>query len=469
MAETKRATGSDRMTDTAIKAWLRKPGADALHDGGGLYLRRRADRRAFWSLRQVNPLTGARTWAALFPGVSYPAATLIGARRKAVEARLRAADGPTDLVRERQATLAARRAESAATELAERRRVTVRQLFERWAKAELTPHTGADGKRKGRKDGGQYTLEQFRRRVFPALGAAAVPAITRADLLGIIDAAKAEGKLRTAGVLLTDLKQMFAFALEREVVQRNPLDTVRRSKIVGKAVERDRVLTADEVAALAKAVPLANMGRRSAAAIWLILGTGCRVGEAMGARWEHVDTATLTWHLPDTKNQRTHTIHLSAFALRQMEALAAARDESLTERRKRDPLALRSPWLFSNLTNDGPVGVKSFGKQLADRQRAPERRLQHRAKSTASLVLPGGRWTAHDLRRTAATMMAELGISGDTIDECLNHVIESSVRRTYIRDRRLADQARAFDALGAKLAALVDGVAASNVVQLRAA
>lgn len=44
--------------------------------------------------------------------------------------------------------------------------------------------------------------------------------------------------------------------------------------------------------------------------------------------------------------------------------------------------------------------------------------------------------------------MASLGIIGDVIDECLNHMIESRMRRTYIRDRRTVDEARAFDALG---------------------
>ena len=51
--------------------------------------------------------------------------------------------------------------------------------------------------------------------------------------------------------------------------------------------------------------------------------------------------------------------------------------------------------------------------------------------------------------------MAGLGISGDVIDECLNHMIESRVRRTYIRDRRALEQARAFDALGQMLALLI--------------
>ena len=53
-----------------------------------------------------------------------------------------------------------------------------------------------------------------------------------------------------------------------------------------------------------------------------------------------------------------------------------------------------------------------------------------------SLVLSGGRWTAHDLRRTAGTLMASIDVSGDVIDECLNRVIESRVGRIYIRDRR---------------------------------
>lgn len=116
MEPIKRATGTTRLTDAAIRAWLRKPLPDALHDGGGLYLRRRAD-GAFWTLRQVNATTGARTWAALFPNVSYPTATLGEARRKASEARLAAAARPTDIVRDRRATLAAARAEAAAAEL----------------------------------------------------------------------------------------------------------------------------------------------------------------------------------------------------------------------------------------------------------------------------------------------------------------------------------------------------------------
>lgn len=226
-------------------------------------------------------------------------------------------------------------------------------------------------------------------------------------------------------------------------------------------MERERTLSDLEIKTLWTAVPKANMTPRSEAAIWLIFSTACRVGEAMAASWEHVDTVARTWHLPETKNERPHTIHLSDFALRQIEALLALREQG----KDGEPL----PWVFPNAAADGPVCIKSFGKQLADRQRPPEKKMRNRAKNTQALALTGGRWTAHDLRRTAATLMAGLGISTDVIDECLNHKLQSKVARVYIKDRRLIEQARAFDALGAKLAALVDGAMATNVYALRAA
>ena len=49
-----------------------------------------------------------------------------------------------------------------------------------------------------------------------------------------------------------------------------------------------------------------------------------------------------------------------------------------------------------------------------------------RAEDPASAVVP--RWTLHDLRRTAATGMAELGIAPHMMEACLNHVSGSRDR-----------------------------------------
>ncbi|MEP7295738.1 MAG: tyrosine-type recombinase/integrase [Burkholderiales bacterium] len=360
------------------------------------------------------------------------------ARREAAEARRQA------------------REDAQAAQLARKRRITVRDLFDRWAATELAPHVRTDGKRTGRKDGGASARAHFERRVFPELGDFAAADIKKVDLMTVLDTARAGGQLRTANVLLSELKQMFRFALTRDLVERNPLDTVTKRDAGGPNTERDRVLSMDELGALVKALPNAALHARSALAVQAILGTACRVGELMAATWNDIDLAACTWHLPDTKNQREHTIHLSAFSVRQFVQLAGMRETN--------------DWVFPNARGTGPVDSKSFGKQLADRQRQPEDRLKGRSKATTALQLAGGRWTAHDLRRTAATLMATLGVSGDVIDECLNHVIESRVRRIYIRDRRPADQARAFDALGARLDEIFSGHVAqtTNVVPLGA-
>lgn len=363
-----------------------------------------------------------------------------------------------DARREAAEARASAREDAQADRLARRRRITVRELFERWAATELAPHLRTDGKRTGRKDGGESARAHFERRVFPALGDIAAIEIKKVDLMTVLDTARAAGQLRTANVLLSELKQMFRFGLTRELVERNPLETVTKRDAGGPNMERDRVLSTDELEALSKALPNAALHKRSMLAVTAILGTACRVGEIMAAEWKDIDLAARTWHLPDTKNQRTHTIHLSDFSLRQFEQFAELRESG--------------PWVFPNARGTGPVDGKSFGKQLADRQRAPEDQLQGRSKATRALQLVGGRWTAHDLRRTAATLMASLGVSGDVIDECLNHVIESRVRRTYIRDRRPADQARAFDALGGRLDEIFNGrggAVALNVVALRTA
>lgn len=397
-----------------------------------------------------------------------------------------------ELAREQQRRELAEALEQA--EAARNRRKTFQQVFEQWRATELQPRLRADGKRIGRKDGGRYVAEQFARHVFPSIGARSIEDITKADLLAVLDAQTIAGKSRTANVLLADLKQMLAFALDREIIKANPMASVKKSKIGGQDTERERVLSVEEI----KLLSVRSLPPRLSAAIWLTLATGVRVGELMGAVWADalpseanakrarvdvlsqladsldckfgvVDLECRTWHLPTTKNQRDHTIHLSSFAVEQFRRL-----QELREVLPSDTLGCCSPWIFPATDSSKPVHVKSFGKQLSDRQRSPEARLQGRTAQTQALSLPGGRWTAHDLRRTCATRMADLGISGDVIDECLNHVTTSRMARVYVRSRRVYEQAKAFDILGAwlnsqqagKKLARVDRDSAGQVVTL---
>ena len=196
------------------------------------------------------------------------------------------------------------------------------------------------------------------------------------------------------------------------------------------------------------------MCKRSELAVWAILGTACRVSELMQAQWRDVDLDACTWRIPPehSKNEREHVIHLSAFVLDKFRQLHALREVQADG-------TLR-PWVFPNKAGNDHVCPKSFAKQVADRQKQDaDARFSRRSRNVDALKLPGGRWTPHDLRRIAATMMGHMGVSNDVVDECLNHMIQSRVTRIYLRDRRLAEQARAFDLLGVRLQAITTGEA----------
>jgi len=469
------------LTAVKVKAYAEAPvTTKTLHDGGGLHLRKRAA-GCYWYLRLTDPATNASQWHKMFPDNaqgSYPHKTLAHARQEAARLRDTRSQG-VDPRAARLERIAATKAAQDSHRQAQARRLTVRQVFSRWKLTDLAPHNGADGTRRGRKDGGRFVEAQLNRHVFPTIGDVAIDEVSRADLLTILDSVKQRGNLRTANVLLADLKQLFAFAAEREHVKFSVIGAVNKRKVGGADTARSRFLSSIELEALRDQIPKSGLNARTALGVWIILATGVRVGELVGAVWADdlanapalqaaidarneaaqsggvklgfVDLDARTWYLPTTKNQRDHTVHLSAHAVDLFARLQELRP-------KKPDGVTPVPWVFPSTDAASPVCVKSLGKQFADRQRGPEKKpMRNRSKATASLVLQGGRWTAHDLRRTAATLMAQLGFGADTIDECLNHKIAGRATRVYIHDRREADQARAFDALGEKLAGMKCG------------
>jgi len=143
------------------------------------------------------------------------------------------------------------------------------------------------------------------------------------------------------------------------------------------------------------------------------------------------------WFVPaeNTKTGVSWKVYLSPFALRQFRALNVLTGDT----------AFCFPARAA--TGEAPsdhVCVKSVSRQIGDRHTQFKKRagpLTHR-KHDNSLTLSGGRagaWTPHDLRRTGATMMQQLGVPLDLIDRCQNHVMAGSrVRRAYLHQPRSA-------------------------------
>lgn len=337
----------------------------------------------------------------------------------------------------RDAELARIAAEQVALEEAKSRqaaRKTVQHLFDHWANVDLI----------NRKDGGAEVRRMFEKDVLPYLGKLAVEDVKKGHITEVTDALLARGVNRMAKMIFSLMRQMFRFAVDRDLIDHDPTSSIRKAKIGGKDVERDRVLSEDEIRTLAKLAPEAGLLPSSEAAIWIALSTCCRIGELLNARWENVDLAKANWHIPgeQSKNGKAHNITLSPFAIQYFKRVLAFSSDS--------------HWCYPNTQNSGPVCSKTVTKQLGDRQRLPDQGiLRNRSANAQALLLPGGKWTPHDLRRTGATIMTSLGVLPEVAERCLNHTEENKVKRTYQRHSYAKEMAEAWHILGKHLDQLV--------------
>jgi integrase len=310
-------------------------------------------------------------------------------------------------------------------------RMTVRGLFDLWQRTDL----------KKRQDRGSEALRAFEADVFPIIGDVAAADVTKAHIQRIIDTMLTRGVKRMTERVFSDLRQLFGFAIDRDYIGADPTARIKKHKIGG-SVERDRVLSEAELIEFFKRLPVSGLVESSQCALTIQLATITRIGEVLGARWEHVDFERHTWTLPETKNGKRHTVHLNDLALRQFEALR--QHTGLTE------------WVFPASRLNGPVCPKTVTKQVADRQRGDGEPMSGRSKQTDSLVLAGGQWRPHDLRRTGATLMAELGVLPEVIEKCLNHIEQTKVKRIYQRAQYEVPMREAWQKLGDRLSLLVN-------------
>jgi integrase len=183
---------------------------------------------------------------------------------------------------------------------------------------------------------------------------------------------------------------------------------------------RDRVLSRDELRALLPV--LRTSGDPYATALRLILLTATRRSEVAAARWRDVDFAAGAWVLPKTKTT-PHLLPLS-----------------------RQAIALLRTQLPAEANPAGLVFVGVNDKPLGNWEGATKR---------FQIVSGTGGWTRHDLRRTAATLMGELGVQPAIIEAALNHVqIHSQIASVYNKARYRPEVAAALQ----KLADLLDGI-----------
>jgi integrase len=193
--------------------------------------------------------------------------------------------------------------------------------------------------------------------------------------------------------------------------------------------QRHRVLSRDELALL---LPVLGDGPEAhGACLRFILLTASRLGEAGGARWRDVDWQVGTWTIPreQAKSDQAHIVPLS----RQAIALL----------RRRLPVGARPDALIFAAATGAPLGNwDRAGKWF----------------QTASGTTD---WHRHDLRRTAATLMGELGTDPHVIEAALGHVtVHSGLASVYNRSRYRPQVAAALQRLADALDGIEGGAAA---------
>lgn len=370
----------------------------------------------------------------------YPELSLAEAREKALPAKMLVAQKicPKEQAQEEQRLKDEQKekeriqAEQEKTEKANR--LTFSMAIDEWAKLELS--------RRDDEDGRNDTLRAINKDFLSSLGDRELATITKGELLSRFDQIMMRGAPRMAERTLNDLNQFFRWALERELVASNLLANINKTKMFGRARGRERALSEEEIKELRERIPDAGLTQTLELSIWILLSTLCRSGELIRSKWSQVDFEKRNWHIPKhiSKNRIAFDIPLSDFALDKLRGLKA--------------LTGWSEWMMPSPRILGAhIGRKTIAQEIGDRQR--DKPLQKRSKANQSLLLSGGKWTPHDLRRTSATLMTKVGVLPDIADRCLSHVEQNRMKRIYLRNDYLQERQQAFDKLGEKLEEII--------------
>ena len=239
--------------------------------------------------------------------------------------------------------------------------------------------------------------------VRPALKDFRLRAVTRGDVHELLDAV-AEKHPVTANRVLAYLGGFFAWAVEREKADTNPCSGIRPP---GEERPRDRVYSDPEIRAIWKACDTA-LGWPYGPFVRFLLVTAQRKGQVVRFEYDQIDEARNVW-TSRTKEDRLHPTPLSDLAL---EILADAKENR------------RGTFVFSVLGERGVTNLSYLARKIREAEGAPQD------------------FRLHDLRRTAATRMAELGVSPWIVDAVLDHVAGGVTgvyqRYGYVEEMRTA-------------------------------
>ncbi|MDV7106138.1 site-specific integrase [Vibrio sp. TH_r3] len=386
----------NKLSDKQLKAINGKPytGSKMLTDGAGLSVRISPKGKIGWVYRYR--LGGRDTnpkWASLG---SYPETTLKQAREKRDQCREWLDNGLDPSVE---------------IQLAKDKRekpINVQDALEYWLVEYASEH---------RKNVEKHRA-QFNKHIYPYIGSLPLEQVSTQMWVACFDRIRKgiSGKQRAApvaaGLVFQGCKQSLIFCRKRGFAISHALDDLILSDVGKKQAKRDRVLTEVELRDLLELMQKPKFPLYYRNLLLLLIIFGARTQEVRLSTWNEWDFNSLLWTVPKA-NSKTD------------EKIVRPIPESLI------------PWLLLLKTKTEKTGYVVGGLKSSESVSAYGRVLWKKLKHSEA-------WTLHDLRRTMATRLNDLGVYPHVADHLLGHTV-AGVSGIYNRSQYLPEKIEALE------------------------
>jgi len=278
---------------------------------------------------------------------------------------------------------------------------------------------------------------EFKRLVAPTLGQVPIDQIRRSDLVQLLDSIHSKNGPRQAGLVLGYISTVMTWHEGRSDDFVSPI-VQAMSKGRG-ANKRGRVLSDAEL----KAFWNASLAWEHPYSLCLrfILLTATRLSEPVGMQWSELEGKDV-WTIPAARYKTSWKTGYD------IEVPLSRLAQGVLER-VRKGIGGNSRWVFTT-TGDKPIAAYSKFKRMIDEAMGiPPRPAKGEEDPYKHL-----RWTTHDLRRTARTLMARIGVPDSHAERALGHVI-GGVEGNYNKHDYRKEKRAAFEALAKEVARIV--------------
>jgi len=281
------------LTDKEIKASKPKEKEYKLFDGGGLYLSITSKGKKWWRLKY----SFERKEKRISLGV-YPLVTLQEARKKREELKYQISQGINPS--------AERKEEKEAIQEAKTKiQYTFSYLSDAYFEHILTLANPVSENHHKKQKG------RIANHCSPYIGDILIAELTKNDVLNVIGRIKSQGTHETARRVLSLIKSILDYGIDRELLDYSVAGSIKPSKEIGKKVEKHYPIITDEksLKILLLALDDYSGDYTTKQALRIMPYVALRAGNIRFAEWDEIDFEKRLWKIPAEK-MKMNTEHI---------------------------------------------------------------------------------------------------------------------------------------------------------------